>query len=100
MIHKAKALVLFVLLFGTAHANITSISDSTLEHGESITVYDTSSEFGVKTTVSPIRFDDFEDATVGDDVETATGYYTGRSTDTNKSTVFGRPSPIIFGRNS
>lgn len=80
--------VLLMLAYvAQADADITSISDSTIENGQSITVYDISSGFGSKTTASPIRFDDFEDATVGDDVDTATGYYSSRSSDTNRSTI-------------
>lgn len=60
---NAIILILFTLLTGQAHSQTVSGVTGTFQHGQSLTI--SGSSFGSKATAAPVKFDNFESGTVG-----------------------------------
>jgi hypothetical protein len=79
-----RYLIFLLFLYPHLAAAAPTIS-TTANSGDTLTI--TGYAFGVKPTAQPLRYDDFENTVVGEDVDSATSYYVSRDVDTNRSTV-------------
>ena len=85
---KTILLLLLIVFFPSISGATIEVSGSAI-HGQSLTITDTESGFGTKTTPAPVRFDSFEDGTAGQSVTTE-GYWSKRApatTDFNADTL-------------